>query len=97
MLAMDFLDLPRTPRCKRYAPVITDYFTRWVEAVALPDQKSETVARALIDCVITRHGVQHIFYSDQGRIFEGNLMKELCRIMVMEKVRTSRTIHSAMV
>ena len=30
MLAMDFLELPRTPRGNRYVLVVADYFTRWV-------------------------------------------------------------------
>ena len=86
---MDFLELLRTQRGNRYLLVVTDYFTRWVEAFALPDQKSETVARALVDGVITRHGVPHILHSDQGGNFESNVIKGLRRILDMDKVRTS--------
>jgi hypothetical protein len=56
MLAMDFPELLRAPRGNRYVLVIADYFTCWVEAFAVPDQKSETVARALVDGVVAGHG-----------------------------------------
>jgi transposase InsO family protein len=89
MLAMDFLELPKTPRGNRYVLVVADYFTRWVEAFAVPDQRSETIARTLIDGVFTRHGFPLILHSDQGRNFESNLIKEMCKILGIEKVRTS--------
>ena len=57
MLAMDFLELPVTPRGNRYVLVVSDYFTRWPEAFAVPDQTAETVARTLMEGVISRHGV----------------------------------------
>jgi hypothetical protein len=37
MLAMDFLELPRTPCGNRYVLLVSDYFTKWVEAFALPN------------------------------------------------------------
>ena len=89
MLAMDFLELPRTPRGNRYVLVVADYFTRWVEAFALPDQRSETVARALVDGVVARHGVPCILHSDQGRNFEGHVIRDMCKILGVEKTRTS--------
>jgi hypothetical protein len=36
---------------------MSDHFTKWVEAVPMADQKAETVARAFIDNVVSRHGV----------------------------------------
>lgn len=89
MLAMDFLELPQTPRGNRYVLVVADYFTRWIEAFAVPDQKRETVARTLIDGVFTRHGFPLLLHSDHGRNFEGNVIKEMCGILGIEKVRTS--------
>ena len=89
MVAMDFLELPKTTRGNRYVHVVADYFTRWPEVFALPDQRSETVARTLVDGVITRHGVPSVLHSDQGRNFEGKVIKELSMILGMTKVRTT--------
>ena len=63
-------------------------FDSLVEALSLRDEKSETVARALIDGVVIRQRVPHILHSDQGRNFESNLTKEQWRILGMDKVRT---------
>ena len=87
MLAIDFLELPRTPLGNRYVLVVADYFTRWVEAFALPDQRRETVARALVDGVIARHVVPCILHSDQGRNFESHVVRDLCKILGIEKRR----------
>ena len=47
MIAMDFLELPITPRKNRYVLVVSDYYTRWPEAFAVtsrnrgPDRHGE--------------------------------------------------------
>ena len=89
MMSIDFLELPRTVRGNRYVLVCTDYFTRWPEAFATADQKSETVARALYDGIVSRHGVPRILHSDQGPSFEGRVIRHLCQMMGLEKTRTT--------
>jgi hypothetical protein len=56
---------------------MSDHFTKWVEAVPMADQKVETVARAFIDNVVSRHGVPVKLLTDQDRNFESELMKEV--------------------
>ena len=89
MVAMDILELPRTARGNKYVMVVSDYFTRWPEAFPLQDQKAETVARTLVDGVISRHGIPLILHSDQGPNFESAVIKEMCRLLGMTKVRTT--------
>ncbi|CAB4001799.1 Transposon Ty3-G Gag-Pol poly [Paramuricea clavata] len=68
---MDILGpLPTTAREHQYVLVMSDHFTKWVEAVPMADQKAETVARAFIDNVVSRHGVPVKLLTDQGRNFE---------------------------
>ena len=43
-----------------------DYMTKWVEAYAVSDQTSETIATLLIDNVVCRHGVPVKLISDRG-------------------------------
>ncbi|GBM90211.1 Retrovirus-related Pol polyprotein from transposon 412 [Araneus ventricosus] len=56
--------------------VISDYFTRYPEAYALPNIQSHNVAKVLID-FISRHGVMQTLYSDRGSNFLSNAMQEV--------------------
>ena len=46
VIGMDFLGpiKPQSPNGNKFIMVMTDYFSKWVEAVALPDQKAQTIA-----------------------------------------------------
>ena len=89
MVAMDILKLPVTQRGNKYVLLVSDYFTRWPEAVPLKDLKAETVARALVERVLSLHGVPAMLFSDQGPNFESALIKELCDHLGIAKVRTT--------
>ena len=89
MIAMDFLELPATDRGNKYCLVITDYFTRWPEAFPVPDQHATTVARILVDGIVSRHGVPLKLHSDQGRSFENQVIRELCKMLNIQKTRTT--------
>ena len=69
--------------------VVIDYFTKWPEAYALPDQEAETVADKLIEELFSRFGTPSVLHSDQGRNFESRLVREMCRILGIHKTRTS--------
>lgn len=57
-VALDIMGpLPLSDKGNRYLLVIEDNFTKWTEAVPLPDQEAITVANALIESVITKFGV----------------------------------------
>ena len=88
-LGIDILGpLPRTPRNNRYILVILDYFTKWVEVFPIPDQTALSCAERLTD-VISRFGCPVSLHSDQGRAFESDLMKELCKLLQIRKTRSS--------
>lgn len=65
----------------RYVLVMEDYFTKWVEAVALPNQLSQEIVRAITDYWITRHGVPERFHSDQGTNFMSAEFEAFCRTL----------------
>lgn len=71
------------------AIVIMDRFTRWAIAVPVPDQTAETVARVLLDHVVTKHGVPRRILSDQGSNYAGKLMGELYALMGVTRMVTS--------
>jgi transposase InsO family protein len=64
-------------------------FSKWPEAVALPDQPAELVAKAILSRIITAHGVPEKILTDQGRNFESQLIVELFQLVGIKKVRTS--------
>lgn len=70
-IALDILGpLPETPDGNIYILVVGDYFTKFVEAYALPDQTAETVADKLVHEFCLRYGFPLEIHSDQGRNFE---------------------------
>jgi hypothetical protein len=50
--------------------VVSDYFTKWTEAFAMANMEAGTVARIMVEEVVTRFGVPHVIHSDQGDIMK---------------------------
>eukprot|EP00731_Ephydatia_muelleri_P016111 Em0009g535a len=48
MLAVDVLEVPMSSHGNRYLLVLQDYFTKWAEAIPMPDQTAERIVRVLI-------------------------------------------------
>ena len=80
---------PESEAGNRYVLVVGDYFTRWMECFAIPDQEAETVARKLVDEVFCRFSPPEQLHSDQGRQFESVLIRQICNILKIEKSRTT--------
>ena len=89
-VAMDIMGpLPTTARQNKYILVIGDYFTKWVEAFAMPDMLAATVARYFVDGFVCRYGVPLSLHTDQGPQFESRLMKDVCNLLDITKTRTT--------
>ena len=69
--------------------LVMDSFLKWVEALAMPEQSAATVAHLFVTEVISRFGVPLQIHTDQGRNFESVLFKEVCRLLGIEKTRTT--------
>jgi hypothetical protein len=88
--SMDVLGpLPTTAQGNQYILVMSDHFTKLVEVVPIPNQRAETVAKAFVDEVVTRHGVPSKLLTDQGRNLEADLMKQVFSLLGVQKLRTS--------
>lgn len=81
--------LPKSKNGNRYILVLGDYFTRWIEAYAIPNQEATTVAQKLVDECFCRFSVPEQLHSDQGRQFESTLISEICKILQVQKTRTT--------
>jgi hypothetical protein len=55
-----------------------DYFTKWPEAYAIPNQEASTEAEVLVTNFFCRFGIPRELHSDQGRNFESRLLQEIC-------------------
>ena len=94
---MDILGpLPLTPCGNRYVLVVTDYFTKWTESCAIPNQEAATVAEKLVSEFVYRFGVPRELHSDQRTNFESKVMAEVCKLLDIEKTRKSPSTHSPM-
>ena len=49
LVGVDVLEMPQTARGARYVIAFIDHMTKWVEAYAVCDQTSETIAHLLVD------------------------------------------------
>ena len=81
--------LPVSTSGNRYILVAMDYFAKWPEAYAIPNQEATTVAQVLVNEFFSRFGVPYELHSDQGRNFESNVFKECCKILGIRKTRTT--------
>ena len=80
--AMDIVGpLHVTAQGNQYVLVMSDHYTKWVEAAPIPSQRAETVAQEFVKDVISRHGVPEKILTDQGRNFESDLMKKVFEVM----------------
>ncbi|KAL5471624.1 hypothetical protein EMCRGX_G029761 [Ephydatia muelleri] len=81
--------LPETKDGNRYVLVASDYFTRWVEVYAIPNQEAVTVAEKLVNEMFCRFSPPEQLHSDQGRQFESKLIGEVCKLLHIKKSRTT--------
>ena len=89
-VAVDVLGpLPESDQGNKYLLIIADYFTKWTEAFSIHDQEAITVAEILVKEVVSRYGVPLVLHSDQGRNFESNVFAEMCRLLGIQKTRTT--------
>ena len=88
-VGVDVIKFPMSSAGNQYAVVFMDYLTKWPEVFATSDQTALTVARLLVEQVISRHGVPAELLSDRGKAFLSKLLHEVYDLMGMKKVNTT--------
>jgi len=66
-----------------------DGFSKWAEAFAVKHHDAETIATLLVEQVFCRYGAPLSLLTDQGKDVDGNLMRAVCELLGIEKLRTS--------
>ena len=89
LVHMDYLSLEPSKGNIENVLVITDHFTRYALDYPSKTQTAQATARILWDNFICHYGFPERFISDQGRNFESDLIKELCKIAGVKKVHTT--------
>lgn len=84
-----FGPFPASVNNNKYILVITDQFTKWVEAFAVQDQTSETTAKKLVEEFIARFGAPLQIHTDQGRNVQSDLFKAVCKLFGVTQTRTT--------
>ena len=87
---MDMLGpFPQSEWGNKYILVMVDQFSKWVEIHAIPDISAEQTARCAIDQFFSHFGAPLQIHTDQGKNFDGNVMKALCDLYRITKTRTT--------
>ncbi|VDP99951.1 unnamed protein product [Trichobilharzia regenti] len=80
---------PQTSNGNQYLLIMTEYATRWLDEVAIPDQRAKTVTGALVRHIVANHGVPKAILTDQGPCFESEEFKVLLQELGIKKIRTT--------
>ena len=90
VVAVDILGpFPESAQGNSYILVAGDYFTKWTEAYAIPNQEAITISQKLVDQMFCRFSPPDQLHSDQGKQFESDLLREICNVLGIKKSRTT--------
>ncbi|KFD62870.1 hypothetical protein M514_24910 [Trichuris suis] len=89
-ICLDFLGpFTETTGGNRYLLVVSDSFTKWTEAFPVKDMEGATTASVLVREWFCRYGLPEEILTDQGRTFVSDLMKSVCTLLDIRRLRTS--------
>jgi len=80
---------PRSKRGNVYILTVVCPFSKWCECIPLRNKEAVTVARALVEQVFCRYGTRFALLSDRGGEVDGHVMREVCKLLQIDKLRTS--------
>ena len=89
-ISMDLIGkLPTSPLGNKYALTVIDMFSNYLIAVPLQDKKADTVVKAYLDAVYSKHGSSEWILSDNGKEFKCSTMKDVCKRLRIEHRHTN--------
>lgn len=80
-----FGPLPITDSDNRYVLTLFDCFTKWTEAITVPDQTAATIAKAFLNNIICYFRCSLQLHSDRGSNFESEVFQDVCKLFQIDK------------
>lgn len=80
-----FEPLPITDSDNRYVLTLFDCFTKWTEAITVPDQTAATIAKAFLNNIICYFRCSLQLHSDRGSNFESEVFQDVCKLFQIDK------------
>ena len=80
--------LPTSYKGNKYILVITNLFTKWVEAFPLKDTTTNTLATFMLNEIVCHYGVPGSLHSDQGANLCSGVIHSLCQLLGISTTRT---------
>ena len=69
--------------------VVVDHFTRYIQAYVTKNHMARTTARVLYNNFFSIFGFPQKLLSDQGTEFTGDVIATMCKLLGIEKIRTT--------
>ena len=89
LICLDFTKVDPSKSGKENVLVITDAFMKFSLTICTPNQTAKTVAKILVEKWFHVYGIPSCIHSDQGRCFDLNMVKVLCKMYGVEQSFTS--------
>jgi len=80
---------PQSSKGNKFMVTVLDHFTKYAFAFPVRSHDAVTVAKHLVERKFLVYGVPVQLLSDRGAEFEGSLMTEVCRLLEIDKIRTT--------
>lgn len=81
--------LPTTMRGNVYILTIIDHFTRYAEAIPMPEQNTRVIAQLIVKHIICRYGVPVVMQSDNGSVFVSELAQYIYAALGIKRKHTT--------
>jgi hypothetical protein len=81
--------LPETTKGNKYILTFQDDLSKFVNAIPIPQQDAEAVARELVSNIILKLGTPKQILTDQGTHFLSDLFKNVCKLLRIKKLQTA--------
>ena len=85
LLCLDFTKIDPSRTGKENVLIMTDAFSKFSVAVMTPNQRALTVAKVLVDKWFHVYGVPSHIHSDQGKSFDNDIIRSLCKMYGVEQ------------
>jgi hypothetical protein len=80
---------PPSSKGQQFILAVTNYFTKWVEAVPMKSVTSRDVINFIKEHVIHRFGIPHTITTDGGSVFISDEFKKFAADMGIKLIRSS--------